>query len=180
MRSSDDDTEGSLISVARAVRTRGLKGEIVAELLTDFPERFDGMDRLVMLKPGGERSIVELEDFWFQNDRIILKLAGCDNIEAAGEFTGCEFCVNETERVPLAPDEYYDFELEDCIVRVVDGQEIGRVKSILKTGGTEILVVTAPDSREVLIPLAESIVIKIDTAKKEILVDPPEGLLELS
>jgi 16S rRNA processing protein RimM len=114
MSSVEADTQDSLIGVARAVRTRGLKGEIVADLLTDYPERFDGVDKLVALSPAGARKVVELESFFFQNGRIVMKLAGCDTIEAASEFTGYEFCVAETERVPLEEDEYYDFELEGC------------------------------------------------------------------
>ena len=86
MTSSKSDSSDSLVSVAKAVRTRGLKGEIVAELLTDFPERFEGLASLIALAPGGHQRMVELEDFWIQNDRIILKLAGVDTIEAAKRF----------------------------------------------------------------------------------------------
>lgn len=175
----ESDNE-ELICVARAVRTRGLKGEIVADLLTDFPERFDGVEKLIALAPNGQRQIVELETSWLQNGRIILKLAGCDTVEAASEFTGYKFCVKESERVPLAPDEYYDFELEGCAVRVLTGANLGTVRSVLKTGGPEILVIAALNGAEVLVPLAESIVVEIDTAHKEIVIDPPEGLLDLS
>jgi 16S rRNA processing protein RimM len=180
MSSPESDSADSLISVARAVRTRGLKGEIVADLLTDFPQRFNSVERLVALSSNGERRIVELEDFWFQKDRIILKFANCDTVEAAGELIGYEFCVPEAERVMLAQDEYYDFELEGCAVREKNGRDVGRVRAIWKTGGAEILVITSSDDAEVLVPLAESIVIEIDTVGKEIVIDPPEGLLELS
>ena len=180
MSSVDDDSSGSLISVARAVRTRGLKGEIVAELLTDFPERFEAIDRLIASSPTGHKSSVKLEGFWFQKDRIILKLAGVDSIEAAQELIGYEFCIPEAERVPLTENEYYDFELEGCHVRDIRGTNIGRVQSVLKTGGTEILEIATGKDATVLVPLAESIVIEIDVLAKQIVIDPPEGLLELS
>jgi len=110
---SDGESENlDLVIVARGVRTRGLKGELVAELLTDFPERFETIDSFIALAPSGERKVVELEDFWFQSGRVILKLSGCDSVEAASEFTGYEFCVSDADRVPLADDEYYDFDLE--------------------------------------------------------------------
>jgi len=180
MSGSEGDIKNSLVRVARAVRARGLKGEIVAELLTDFPERFEALEELTAVAPGGEQTQVGLENFWLQNSRVILKLSGCDTVEAASKFTGFEFCVDEAEVVPLADDEYYDFELEGCTVRDTSGNVIGTVRSILKTGGAEILVVSTPDKTEVLIPLAESIVTEIDTANKSIVVDPPLGLLELS
>ena len=176
----DGDTQDSLISVARAVRTRGLKGEIVADLLTDYPDRFDDVDTMVALSPTGARKVVELESFFFQNGRIVMKIAGCDTIEAASEFTGYHFCVAEAERVPLAEGEYYDFDLEACSVQLANGENVGRVQRILKTGGVEILVIATPSGVELLVPLAESIVIEIDIAGKRIVIDPPEGLLELS
>ena len=65
-----------LIAVARAVRPRGLKGEIVADLLTDFPERFENISRFLAVAPNGERKPVALENHWFQKERVVLKLAG--------------------------------------------------------------------------------------------------------
>jgi 16S rRNA processing protein RimM len=179
MSSVADDSADSLVSVARAVRTRGLKGEIVAELLTDFPERFEGIEQLVALSPDGERKDVELENHWIQNDRVILKLVGVDTVEGARAFTGYQFCVSASETVPLADDEFYDFELEGCLVRELSGHEIGRVQKVLKTGGVAILAITGNHGAEHLVPLAESIVVEIDTAGKRIVIDPPEGLLEL-
>jgi 16S rRNA processing protein RimM len=177
---SESDNEDSLVSVARAVKTRGLKGEVVADLLTDFPERFESLERLIGVSPGGARHVLEIEDYFFQNDRIVLKFVGHDTIEAGKELVGYDFCVPELDRVVLEEDEYYDFELEGCSVSEVSGNAVGTVRSILKTGGTEILVIKTSDEKEVLVPLAESIVVKIDTAGKTIVIDPPEGLLELS
>jgi 16S rRNA processing protein RimM len=176
---SGSDSSDSLIIVARAVRTRGLKGELLADLLTDFPERFEARKQLVALSPDGKRATVELEDYWFQNGRVVLKLSGYDGVDAAKEFVGYEFCVPETERVELAEGEYYDFELEGCSVTELSGNSIGRVRAVLKTGGVAILAVVDDTDKEVLVPLAESIVVIIDIPSKKIVVDPPEGLFEL-
>jgi len=174
----DDAGSSELVIIARAVRPRGLKGEIVAELLTDFPDRFEDVEELVLVSPKGERSIERLEDYWFQNDRVVLKLAGYDDVEAAKELVGFEFAVPESERVPLPADYYYDWELEGCTVKV-GADSIGTVKSVLKTGGPEILVVADENGKERLIPFADSIVVNVDAAQKTIVVDPPEGLLDL-
>jgi 16S rRNA processing protein RimM len=174
----DDGASSELVIIARAVKPRGLKGEIVAELLTDFPERFEDVDELVLVSPDGERSTKRLEDYWFQNDRVVLKFSGYDDVETAKELVGVEFAVPESERVPLPADHYYDWELEGCTVKVGD-DSIGQVKSVLKTGGVEILVVTGNSGKELLIPLADSIVVEVDLARKTIAVDPPEGLLDL-
>jgi 16S rRNA processing protein RimM len=174
----DDGAASELVVIARAIKPRGLKGEIVAELLTDFPERFEEVDELVLVSPSGARSTKRLEEYWFQKDRVILKLSDYDDVEAAKELVGFEFAVPESETVPLPADHYYDWELEGCTVKVGD-DSIGEVNSVLKTGGAEILVVTDNSGKERLIPLADSIVVEVDPVRKTIVVDPPEGLLDL-
>ena len=173
-----DTSANELVIIARAVRPRGLKGEIVAELLTDFPDRFEDLEELILVSPRGERTTKRLEDYWFQNDRVVLKVAGYDDVDAAKELVGFEFAVPESERMPLPADHYYDWELEGCTVKV-GADSIGIVNSVLKTGGAEILVVTDNSGKEQLIPLADSIVVEVDAAGKTIVIDPPEGLLDL-
>ena len=168
-----------LIVIARAVRTHGLRGEIVAELLTDFPERFEDVGELILVSPAGERKLGQLENHWFQKDRVVLKLAGYDDVDRAKELVGYEFAVPESDRVPLEEDEFYDWELEGCTVKVA-GKSIGEVRAVMRTGGAAAVLVVADDSgREQLVPLAAEIVVNIDTAAKVILIDPPEGLLDL-
>lgn len=174
----DDRGSDDLIVIARAVRTHGLKGEIVAELLTDFPERFEDVDELILIAPSGEQKPGRLEDFWFQKDRVILKLGDYDDVEQAKSLVGYDFALPDSERVPLEEDEFYDWELEGCTVKVGD-KSIGQVRSVLKTGGAEILVITDDSGKEQLVPLAAEIVTQVDAAAKLILIDPPEGLLEL-
>src|ERR1051326_8237390 len=173
-----DTSASELVVIARAVRPRGLKGEIVAELLTDFPDRFEDVEELILVSPGGERTTKRLEDYWFQNDRVVLKVAGYDDVDAAKELVGFEFAVPESKRVPLPADHYYDWELEGCTVKI-GAESIGTVSSVMKNGGAEVLVVADQSGKERLIPLADSIVVQVDTQAKTIVVDPPEGLLDL-
>ena len=174
----DETGSDDLIVIARAVRTHGLKGEIVAELLTDFPERFEDVEEVIVVAPSAARSAVKIENFWFQKDRVVLKLAGYDDVDRAKTLVGSEFAVPESDRVPLEADEFYDWELEGCTVKVGD-KNIGTVRSVMRTGGAEILVISDERGREQLVPLAESIVVEINPEAKTIVVDPPEGLLEL-
>ncbi len=179
MTSPGGDDRSDLIIVARAVRPRGLKGELVADVLTDFPERFERVEELSGVGPAGERRQLKLENYWFQNDRMVLKFAGYDSIESAKALVGYEFGLPEAERVELSQDEYYDWELEGCSVENKLGSAIGQVREIMRTGGVELLVVEHEEGREALIPMAASIVVEIDISKKRIVIDPPEGLLDL-
>ena len=166
-----------LVVIASIVRTRGLKGEVVADLLTDFPERFDGLETVTAVMPNGSRSQLKIDDHWFQNGRVILRFAGFETIEKAEKLRGAEICVPETEAVALEDDEFFDWQLEGCSVEHIDGTPIGIVKELLRTGGTELLVVKG-EKKDYLVPFAEAICVEVDIENKLIKVDPPEGLLE--
>lgn len=177
---NEEPSEEPLVAVAHAVKTRGLKGEIVAELLTDFPERFADLSQLIVVARDGQRSVVQLENYWFHQARVILKLAGYDTVEAANPFVGCDFAVPESRRVQLPEGQFYDWELEDCVVETTTGEQIGRVRDVLRVGGgVEMLVVENAQEHEHLIPMVETIVVDIDKVGKRIRIDPPQGLLEL-
>ena len=166
-----------LVAVARVVRTRGLKGEVVAEILTDFPERFDLLDWVTAVRESGERLDLKIEKFWFQNGRVILKFDGLDTIESGETLRNVEICVPESEAVELEEGEYFDWELAGCKVETINGEVIGEVRELMRTGGTELLVV-AGETKEYLIPFANAICVEVDIENKLIRVDPPEGLLE--
>jgi 16S rRNA processing protein RimM len=174
-----DNTE-RLVAVARALKTRGLKGEILADLLTDFPDRFADISRLIAVAPDGHRLVVELESYWHHQARVVLKLAGYDSIETARALVGYEFAVPEANRVQLPAGHFYDWELEGFLVETVEGKPIGNVREVMRIGGSvEMLVVENNERHEHLIPMVQSIVLDIDTQRKRIQIDPPKGLLEL-
>lgn len=165
------------MAIARITKTRGLRGETVADVLTDFPERFENLERVFALKKSSEILELQLEKFWFQKDRIILKFKDYDTVEKAETLRDTEICVTEAEAVELDEGEFFDWELQDCAVETLDGDKIGTVKELLRTGGTEILVVQGK-SKDYLIPFAESICVEVDVENKLIRVDLPEGILE--
>ena len=166
-----------LIAIANIVRTRGLKGEVVADILTDFPNRFDSVETVTAVRESGERFELKIEKFWFQSGRLILKFVGYDSIESGEKLRNIEICVLESETVELEDDEFFDWQLTGCKVETIDGEEVGEVRELMRTGGTELLVV-AGETKEYLIPFATAICVEVDIENKLIKIDPPEGLLE--
>ncbi|HEV2763992.1 MAG TPA: ribosome maturation factor RimM [Pyrinomonadaceae bacterium] len=172
--------EEELVAVARVVKPRGVRGELVADLLTDFPERFEGLERLIAVSPSGERRTLRLEGHWLHGGRLVVKLEGYDSPESARALAGYELAVPESEAVELEEGEYYEWQLVGCRVETIEGSEVGRVTELLRTGGNApVLVIKDEREREHLVPLAESICVEVDVERKLIRVDPPEGLLEL-
>lgn len=180
MSGAEDLREVELVVVARVAKPRGVKGEVACELLTDFPERFEGLAELIAVFPGGRRERLKLEGHWLHGDRVVLKLGGFDSPEASAALAGCALAVPESEAVELAEGEFYDWQLEGCRVETIEGVKVGSVREVLHTGGeAPVLVIRNEAERENLVPLAESICVEINVAEKLIRVDAPEGLLEL-
>lgn len=165
-----------LVAIAKIIKPRGLKGEVVAEILTDFPGRFENTGDVTGVMPDGMRRELKIEDHWFQNDRLVLKFAGHDSVDQVEALRGAEICVAEHEAVVLEAGEFYDWQLVGCKVETADGVNIGSVRELMRTGGTEILVVDG--DKEYLIPFAETICLDVDIENKLIRIDPPDGLLE--
>lgn len=166
-----------LVAIAKLTKSRGIRGEMVGQVLTDFPERFENLEKVFAICADGKTSELKIEKFWFQKEKVILKFEGFDSIETAETLRDCEICVSETEAVELEDGEFFDWELEGCAVETLEGETLGTVRELMRTGGTEILVVKS-DEKEYLIPFAESICTDVDIENKLIKVDAPEGLLE--
>lgn len=179
-RAADEDLNAvELVAVAHVVKTRGIKGETVADLLTDFPERFEWLEELIAVFPDGRRTRLALEEHWFHGGRVILKFAGYDTPEEAAALVGCEMTVPEADAVELEEGEFFDWQLEGCRAVTIEGREIGTVREVLRTGGAApVLVIHDENGRENLVPFAESICVEVDTEQRIIRVDAPEGLLE--
>src|SRR5205085_5342170 len=117
MNDSDD-----LIVVAHIVKVRGLRGEVVADLLTDFPERFEKLTSLVGVAGDGTRRSLQIEEHWFHGDRLVLKFAGFDGVEAAKELVGHDLAVPSADRIELPQDRFYEWELVGCRVETIAGK----------------------------------------------------------
>lgn len=165
-----------LVAIARITKPRGLKGEVVADILTDFPDRFAGLTTVTAIAGSGEIRELIIESHWFQSGRIVLKFENVDSLESAETLRNTEICVFESQVVELEKGEYFDWELTGCRVEKLNGEVVGTVRELMRTGGTELLVVDG--IKEYLIPFAETICIDVDIRNKIIRIDPPDGLLE--
>ncbi|PYS25948.1 MAG: 16S rRNA processing protein RimM [Acidobacteria bacterium] len=168
-----------LIVVAHIVKVRGLRGEVVADLLTDFPDRFENLKTLVGISSGGVKRSLQIEEQWFHGNRLVLKFADFNSIDEAKELVDYDLGVAAQDRVELPQDSFYEWELIGSRVETIGGESIGVVIEIMRTGGVEILKVVDESGRDRLIPMASDIVVEIERDEKLIRIDPPEGLLEL-
>ena len=172
--------ETPYIAIARIARTRGNRGEVVADLYTDNPDRFDDLDKVWLESADGRRHAASktLEDVWEHKGRKILKFEGIDTIGDAQTVVGCWVMVPAEQAAKLPEGTYFNHDLIGCAVSSLDGTLIGTVRSVLDIADNSQLVVRDGD-REFLIPAVKNICVEISIPDKRIIIDPPEGLLNL-
>jgi 16S rRNA processing protein RimM len=163
---------------------QGRRGEVMAELHTDFPERFAERRELSGLAPDGTRRELQLEEHWFHKGGVVLKFAGVNSISDAEQLKGWEVQVPREQRTKLEPGTEYVSEIVGSDVWINGGQRfLGRVSEVqFGAGEAPLLVVKLPVcavQNEVLVPFAEEFVKKFDVAGKRIDMELPEGLLDL-
>ena len=170
------------IAIARVLRPQGRKGEVLAEILTDFPSRFEGLQRVFLDDPGDNPRAVALEDTWLHKGKVVLKFAGVGSIDDAETLRGRLVLVPEEEKVALSAHQYYLWELIGCQVVTESGgarKPLGTVAEVERTGEVDLLHV-ADESGEILVPFARAICKVIDPESRLIVIDPPEDLLDLN
>lgn len=179
--------------LAHLLRTQGRKGEILADLHTDFPERFTTRSGLILRRSSGSVEPATVEEYWLPTGRsagrIVLKLRGIDSIEAAERLTASDLVVATEDRAPLEDaDEQYIADLLDCTV-TQGGQPLGVIGDVqfpLNANGarledaTPLLVVREPTGGELLIPFVKEWIVSIDVAAKHLSMLLPEGLLDIN
>ena len=170
------------LTVGRVVKAHGVGGEVVVEVRTDDPDsRFaEGASLRGKPRGGGAERRYTVEVARPHGGRLLVRLAGVADREAADALRGVVFVVDSTELPPIDdPDEFYDYQLEGLRVRTAHGREVGTVAEVLHTAAGELLAVRAGSGTEVLVPFVSAIVTSISLPEKMIKIDPPEGLLEL-
>ena len=188
----------SWVTLALLLRPQGRKGEVLAELLTDFPQRFGEDARVFLARPGfagseHEARAMTVVGHWLpvgrNHGRVVLSFAGVESISAAEELAGLEVLVPESERVELEEDAEYVSDLVGCAV-FDGGQRVGEVTGVefamtpdgarRLTEAAPLLTVETAEGDEVLIPYVKSFLVRLDPERKRIEMALPEGLVKLN
>jgi len=194
--------EQAWVQVARIIRPRGNKGEVLAELFTDFPARLSSLLKIYLRGAQDEPRLVGLQNFWVDRNHPehgIFHFEGCASIDAAEKLRGLDVLLPFADRVKLPAGKYFVSDLIGCSVfenpkvetklsspacAMEDAPRVlGTVRDVFFPGegmaGTPLLQVQTGTS-ELLVPLAEDICRRIDVAARRIDVTLPEGLRELN
>ena len=167
------------LTVGRIGKPQGIRGEVTVELRTDAPEiRF--ADGAVLFTDPDERGPLTVESTRDQNGRLIVAFAGVLDRNAAEELRNTMLLVDAADVPPSDdPDEFHDTQLMGLRADLVDGSPLGEVTDVLHLPHGDVLVVRRDQGTEVLVPFVKAIVPDVDLGSRRVVVDPPEGLLDL-
>ena len=168
-----------LVLVGVVARTHGHRGAVIVNPETDFPEERFRAGATVWMRRGGLAMPVVIGDAWFHQGRPVLTLDGVESMTDAERLRGAELRVPEAALHPLPDGSYYHFQLVGCAVVTIGGEPVGEVRAVEGDAGGQRLVVDAPGG-EVLVPFAAPICTSVDVDRRRIVIDPPEGLLEVN
>lgn len=182
--------------LARLRKPQGRKGEVFAEILTDFPELFEKRRTLTLLSDPDALPVksipprpATLIHHWLHKGGIVLHFDGINSINDAETLNGLIVAIPREQRAPLAEDEIYIGDLIDCELIDAAGptpRVLGIIKDVDRTAGPVALLVVQPHpdsaqkSDEILIPFAKAFLRKIDLDMKKVEMILPEGLVDLN
>jgi 16S rRNA processing protein RimM len=170
-----------MVTVGRIVRPQGNRGEVVVESSTDFgDERFQtGAQLYVRRVPDAEAEDVRVTSSREHNGRWVLGFDGVASIDDAERLRGLELRIPPSQLKGLEAGQHYVHDLVGCQVETVGGETLGPVRDVQLDAGLPLLVVTGRNG-EILVPFTETFCRRVDTTAKVIVIEPPEGLVELN
>jgi 16S rRNA processing protein RimM len=168
-----------MVLVGRIARAHGNRGQVIVDPATDFPDERFRVGSVLFVRRREAADAVRVENVRFHRGRPIIGLAGIDTIDAAEALAGSELRISADALQPLPPGSFYHHDLVGCAVETSRGEQIGRVRAVEGDAAGSRLVVEHRDG-DVLIPIAEGICVEIDVAGRKVVVEPPEGLVDLN
>lgn len=161
------------LAVARVRRPFGVKGELLLEVLSDFPGRLTQNERLYA---GDDQLPLEVETVRRHGMDMVLKLKTVHDRDGAERMRGKVFSIRVDDLPPLPAGVYYLHQIEGLEVFTEQGERLGRVKEILKTGANDVYVVQG-EKGEILLPAIPQVVREVRLGEGKVIVRLMEGMV---
>ncbi|HSL28914.1 MAG TPA: ribosome maturation factor RimM [Anaerolineales bacterium] len=167
------DGEPVYLVVGFLRRAHGVRGEMIMDLHTDFPERFQSGRKLLV---GENRTPMTLSNARPHAKGLLVKFEGVETPEAAGQFRNRWVYVESTDVPDLPEGKLYQHELFGFRVVDENGNFLGELVEILETGANNVYVVRNEEEKEILLPAIPSVILELDEEQRVMRVHLLEGL----
>ena len=155
--------------VGAVIKPHGLKGEVSVFPTTDDVRRFSDL-AYVLMGDSDDAPEMKICGVKYLKGRPVIKLEGVDSADEAEKLRGTELYVRREDAIPLEEGEYHVGDLVGCDVYTEDGEKLGVLKDILKTGANGVYVVEVPGEKDVLLPAVDEFILAKDIEAKRITV----------
>jgi 16S rRNA processing protein RimM len=167
--------EPAFLAAGKIRRPHGVQGEVLVELLTDFPERLKSGKTVYL---GDKHSQVTIRGQRAHKDGLLLGFVGFNTPEEIGIFRNQILYVDKADSPELTKDEYYIHDLIDLDVEDENGNRLGTVTEVIETGANDVYVVTTPSGAELLLPAITGVILTVDLDLRKMTVHLLPGLME--
>jgi 16S rRNA processing protein RimM len=168
---SPQSGEPFYLAIGKIRRTHGVHGELVIDLLTEFPERFKAGAEVLI---GRQHTPYTISSFRFTGTGGLIAFKGYEDCDQAVIFRN-QMVYGRLEDAPtLAEGQFFQHEILGMQVVDEAGKLIGKVSEIIETGANDVYVVVDENGRETLLPAIKSVILDIDKDRKVITARPPE------
>ncbi len=167
-----------LILIGRVVGAHGIRGAVKVLLYTEAPSSLEARETVLLKNKSAEIKEFSLDSVRVKGKGALLVFSETKSRSEAERMIGSELYVPFSS-LGKADDEYYWHEIIGLTVLLENGHPLGRVKSIIPTGGNDVYVVE-DGSKEYLIPAVEGVVTRIDLSGRVMIVRPLDGLLNIN
>ena len=167
----------NLLRVGVISSTHGIRGEVKVFPTTDDAERFLDLEE-VILDAGREQITLKIERVKFFKNMVILKFKGYDNINDIERYKKRNLLITREQAVELGPDENFIVDLIGLLVVTDQGEELGTLTDVIKTGANDVYQVKLPSGKEVLLPAIKECILSVDLEKGMVTVHVMDGLLD--
>jgi len=156
-------------------KPHGVHGAVRVAPVTDFPDHLLTIRDVVIVHDLDKRTAA-VESAQPAGRFVVMKLAGIDTLEAADQLRGAALGIAASDVRPLPPGQFYVFQIVGLRVRTREGELVGEVTDVLRTGSNDVYVVRSAVGRDTLLPAVEGVIEMIDVAAGEIVARVPEWI----
>ena len=165
------------ISIGKIVDTHGYKGLVKVIPLTDFPERFNLLEKIV-LNMNNRCTDLGIDSVKKYKNCYLFKFRGIDSKEEAEDYKNALLQVDDSEVYPLPDGYYYHFQLQGLDVYDLKRGLLGKLKEIIETGANDVYLIKSPKYGEILIPAIKEVITEINLQEKKMFIRLLPGLMK--
>jgi 16S rRNA processing protein RimM len=121
---------------------------------------------------------VQIAGCRFDGDELFVRMEGVSSPEEAKRFSGRLLAVAQEDALPAPEGHFYPWEMTGAVVETREGRRVGEFVGV-EDHAAQPLWIVAHEGRELLVPAVPEIVVDVSVKERRIVIDPPEGLLDL-